>query len=134
MSQTNGAGALLSPVSYPTFPVKGKTYILKLAQGAAFRMEKYGIDPGRLKEEINEWNATGKKLQLVFTLAASLMGTEDTEGTFASIGFTPEQLADRIPSDQVAALGAAIMEALIKVQPSSETAQAAAAIPGDSVQ
>ena len=119
MQTINGGTLITSPVSYPTFALRGRTYQARFTNGALFRLEKAGIRSDKLDEEIQAFSAAGKNVMLAVTLASCVLGTESPDGDFHPISLSPEQIADAISTaDQMRELNAVLIEALRKVQPS----------------
>lgn len=96
MHTINGAALSIVPSNLPSCIVAGKTYYLNFGPGTTYRLEALGIDAANLQTELERWNAEGRKIRLMFTLASAMLGTPGENGIFIPLGFTPEQVADSV--------------------------------------
>ena len=113
------------PIAYPTLEIGGRTYSLKFALGARYRLELAGVNASNISAGILQEIAAGRNISLVLKLAAAALGTQDG-GTWIPAGLTAEALADSLPEARLGEVGAAVLEALVKAYPPPAKAPTAA--------
>jgi hypothetical protein len=81
-----------SPVEYPILILDGVEYQIRFGLGALYRLEKAGISVDQIDSA--SVLAGGKPLHTILTLLSFTLGRENDDGTWETIGYTAEQLAD----------------------------------------
>ncbi len=105
------------PIVYPRVLIDGVSYAVKFGLGAAFRLERYGMNATQLKSDITAEVAAGRNVQLICKLAAAGLGNPTPDGHWIPVSFSPEQIADMVPEKDFGALAEAITQAMLKVSP-----------------
>jgi hypothetical protein len=119
-----------APVAYPEVVIGGVPYLLKFGSGALIRLERLGIPAGKLGESIEEANASGHGIEMMFKLLSAGLVTPKPGGKgWKSIGMTPEELADFIDDAEVSNLAAIVSSALGKASPAEVSPAPPAEVP-----
>lgn len=117
----NGQVQTTPGVIYPDVTVEGKPYKLKFTLASSFLLSQWNIPWGALEDWEKAQRAAGQGMNVVLTLAASMLGSINATGDFEPLGIAPLTLAAKLTSVELVALAQAFNDAMGKVQPAAET-------------
>ena len=109
----NGNG---SPEDFPAIEINGTKYRVKFGLGAFLRLEKMGVSLDDLNSALGNGGVMKNgNFGMLFSMLSATLGVEGADGLWHPISYTPEQLADLIPVEQLGIISEAISASASKV-------------------